>query len=82
MESKYVEMHETKRLLQQDRDTFLNFVQLIFEGPMVEEVLLPEDKIGSYDIEHLRQFWILQKARNEQTIIVENDKLKEEAGKL
>jgi hypothetical protein len=49
---------------------------------MVEEVLLPEDKIGSYDIEHLRQFWILQKARNEQTIIVENDKLKEEAGKL
>ena len=49
---------------------------------MVEEVLLPEDVIGSYDIEHLRQFWLLQKARNEQTIIVENDKLKEEAGKL
>ena len=42
-ESKYVEMHETKRLLQQDRDTFINFIQLVFEGPTLSEVLLPDD---------------------------------------
>ena len=77
METKYVNIHEGKQKLQQDRDTFVQFIQLVFEGPMLEEVLLPDDKIGSYDIEHMRQFWILQKARNEQSVMIENESLKD-----
>ena len=45
---------------------------------MLDEVLLPDDKIGSYDIEHMRQFWILQKARNEQQMMIENESLKDQ----
>ena len=57
VESKYVEVHEARRLLKQDRDTFLNFLTLVFPEPTLQEVLLPEESIGSYDIDHLRQFW-------------------------
>ena len=57
VESKFVEVHEARRLLKQDRDTFLNFLTLVFPEPTLQEVLLPEDQIGAYDIDHLRQFW-------------------------
>jgi len=43
VESKFVEVHEARRLLKQDRDTFLNFLTLIFPEPTINEVLLPED---------------------------------------
>ena len=43
VESKFVEMHEARRLLKQDRDTFLNFLTLVFPESMLPEVLLPED---------------------------------------
>ena len=57
VESKFVEVHEARRLLKADRDTFLNFLTLVFPEPTLQEVLLPEDQIGMYDIDHLRQFW-------------------------
>ena len=43
VESKFVEVHEARRLLKQDRDTFLNFLTLVFPQPTLGEVLLPED---------------------------------------
>ena len=43
VESKFVEVHEARRLLQQDRDTFLNFLTLVFPEPTLSEVLLPDD---------------------------------------
>ena len=43
VESKFVEVHEARRLLKQDRDTFLNFLTLVFPQPTLQEVLLPED---------------------------------------
>ena len=43
VESKFVEVHEARRLLKQDRDTFLNFLTLIFPEPTISEVLLPDD---------------------------------------
>jgi len=33
VESKFVDMHEARRLLKQDRDTFLNFLTLVFPEP-------------------------------------------------
>jgi len=43
VESKFVEVHEARRLVKQDRDTFLNFLSLVFPEPTLAEVLLPED---------------------------------------
>jgi len=43
VESKFVEVHEARRLLQNDRDTFLNFLTLVYPEPMLSEVLLPDD---------------------------------------
>ncbi len=63
VESKFVEGFEEKRMLKQDRDTFLNFLTLVFPEPTLQEVLLPEDKIGHYDIDHLRNFWQLQESK-------------------
>ena len=33
VESKFVEVHEARRLVKQDRDTFLNFLTLVFPEP-------------------------------------------------
>lgn len=33
VESKFVEVHEARRLLKSDRDTFLNFLTLVFPEP-------------------------------------------------
>ena len=82
VESKFVEVHEARRLLKQDRDTFLNFLTLIFPEPTINEVLLPDDQIGSYDIDHLRQFWQLQQAKMQQEKIQENFKLQTEITEL
>lgn len=71
VESKFVEVHEARRLLKQDRDTFLNFLALIFPEPTLQEVLLPDEQIGSYDIDHLSQFWQLTKSKQASSQIIE-----------
>jgi len=43
IEQKFVEMHEARTNLKSDRDTFLNFLTLVFPEPTLSEVLLPED---------------------------------------
>lgn len=43
VEKKFVEMHEARTNLKSDRDTFLNFLTLVFPEPTLQEVLLPED---------------------------------------
>ena len=54
VEEKFIEIHEKQKLLTQDRDTFINFMHVVFPENILSEVLLPDDKVGSYDIEHLR----------------------------
>ena len=82
VESKFVEVHEARRLLKQDRDTFLNFLTLVFPQPTLQEVLLPEDQIGMYDIDHLRQFWQLQQSKMASTQIIEEEKHQKEIESL
>ena len=54
-------MHGQQKLLTQDRDTFINFLHIVFPENILSEVLLPDEKVGNYDIEHLRQFWLHMK---------------------
>ena len=82
VESKFVEVHEARRLLKQDRDTFLNFLTLIFPEPMLSEVVLPDDQIGIYDIDHLRQFWQLQQSKTASSQLLETDRLNKEIEEL
>ena len=66
LEQKYVELHKLEKALTQDRETFIQFLHLVFPQHHLDELLLPSDQFGLYDIEHLRNFWTLMKAQNEQ----------------
>ena len=63
VEEKFIEVHGQQKLLTQDRDTFINFLHIVFPDNILSEVLLPDDKVGNYDIEHLRQFWLHMKTQ-------------------
>jgi hypothetical protein len=41
-------------------------LKVVFPPKHLEELLLPEDQLGLYDIEHLKQFYTLLKSQNEQ----------------
>jgi hypothetical protein len=58
LEEKYVELNKREKGLVKDRETFIQFLHLVFPPQQLEEVLLPETvEPGLYDIDHLRQFW-------------------------
>lgn len=73
VEEKYVELHKQQKGLLQDRETFIQFLHLVFPQNHLDELLLPEGQYGLYDIDHLRQFWTLYKsqAENENGHIIE-----------
>ena len=73
LEEKYVELHKTQKALIKDRDTFIQFLHLVFPQQHLDELLLPDDEFGLYDIEHLRQFWTHLKSQtdNESTHIIQ-----------
>lgn len=66
LEEKYVELHKHEKGLIQDRETFINFLHLVFPQHLLDELLLPDDQYGLYDIEHLKNFWTLMKTQTEQ----------------
>jgi hypothetical protein len=66
LEEKYVELNKREKGLVKDRETFIQFLHLVFPVQMLEEVLLPETvEAGLYDIEHLKQFWTHLKTQSE-----------------
>lgn len=62
LEEKYVELHKQQKLLIQDRETFIAFLHLVFPQQHLDELLLPDDQYGLYDIEHIKAFWTLLKS--------------------
>lgn len=38
---------------------------MVFPEDVLKEVLLPDDQFGLYDIEHIKAFWVHQKAKIE-----------------
>ena len=54
LEEKYVELHKREKALLKDRETFIQFLHLVFPPQHLQELLLPENEIGLYDIDHLR----------------------------
>jgi len=72
LEEKYVELHKREKDLLKDRQTFLEFLQLVFPTHMLDELLLPEGEYGLYDIQHLKPFWthLKNQTDNESTHII------------
>lgn len=68
VEDKFVEGHKTQKSLIDDRETLIQFLQLVFPSRILEEeiMIMPEGAqgFGMLDYNHLRQFWTL----NQQTI--------------
>ena len=68
VEDKFVEGHKTQKSLIDDRETLIQFLQLVFPSRILEEeiMIMPEGAAGygMLDYNHLRQFWTL----NQQTI--------------
>ena len=73
VEEKYVEIFKSQKDLQRDRETFIQFLHLVFPQQILDELLLPDTQIGLYDIDYLRNFWTLHKknSENENTHIIE-----------
>ncbi len=63
VEEKYVEVHRSNKGLLSDHETFIQFLHLVFPPQHLEELLLPADQYGLYDLEHLRGFWTLLKSQ-------------------
>ena len=82
VESKFLEGYEERRKLKTDRDTFLNFLTLIFPEETLQEVLLPEDQVGHYDIDHLRNFWQLTQSKQAASQLTESDNYQKEIESL
>lgn len=63
IEDKFVDFHKTHISLQRDRETFLEFLRVVFPQKLLEEeiLLIPEgpEGYGKIDLNHLSQFWQL-----------------------
>ena len=82
VEKTFVEIHQQHKLLTQDRDTFINFLHVVFPDNIASEVLLPDDKMGHYDIESLRQFWVHMKQQQEAAFMYKHQELNDEVIEL
>jgi len=79
LEEKYVDQTKREKGLVKDRETFIQFLHLVFPVQMLEEVLLPETvEAGLYDIEHLKQFWTHLKTQSENESVNIISVMKEE----
>jgi hypothetical protein len=72
LEEKFVEMHKKEKLLLKDRQTFVEFMYLVFPEDFMKEVLLPDDSLGLYDIDHIKQFWLHLKSKQEAQTYKDN----------
>ncbi|CDW85360.1 abc transporter family protein [Stylonychia lemnae] len=73
LEEKYVDIHKQHKGLIQDREAFIAFLHMVFPQNYLDELLLPDDQFGLYDIDHIKSFWTLMKSQNdtESTHIIE-----------
>ena len=62
----------------QDRETFIAFLHIIFPPKMLEEVLLPDDEYGLYDVDHLKSFYTLVSSQAESENLLMLETMKEE----
>lgn len=55
VEAKFVETHKLQKALIRDRDTFTQFLHLVFKDKVAEEIVLSNDtdSYGLYDITQL-----------------------------
>ena len=62
-------MHKQHKNLINDRETFIQFLHLVFPQSLLEEeiMLMPEgpEGYGMFDYNHLRQFWTMTKQNQE-----------------
>ena len=62
-------MHKSQKNLINDRETFIQFLHLVFPQSLLEEeiMLMPQGQegYGMFDYNHLRQFWTLTKQNKE-----------------
>lgn len=71
-------MHKAQKGLINDRETFIQFLTLVFPQNLLEEeiMIMPEGQegYGLYDYNHLRQFWTLTKQNqdNEHLSVIQN----------
>jgi hypothetical protein len=72
VEEKFVDLHKKEKSLLKDRETFIAFLYLVFSEETLKELLLPDDQYGLYDIEHIKQFWLHQKSKQEALTYHEN----------
>ena len=89
VEDKFVEMHKSQKNLIADRETFIQFLQMVFPQNLLEEeiLIMPEgaEGYGMFDFNHLRQFWTLTAQTKEndelalQQSMEEQKKLEEQA---
>ena len=78
VEEKFVEIHKKEKALLKDRETFIAFLYIIFPEEILKEILLPEDQYGLYDIDHIKQFWLHLKSKQEALKRTENGQLVED----
>ena len=77
VEDKFVEMHKSQKNLINDRETFIQFLHLVFPQNLLEDeiMLMPEgsEGYGMFDYNHIRQFWTLtqQNKENEHLAIMQ-----------
>ena len=69
VEDKFVEMHKSQKNLINDRETFIQFLHLVFPQNLLEDeiMLMPDGQegYGMFDYNHIRQFWTLTKQNKE-----------------
>jgi hypothetical protein len=78
VEEKFVDLHKKEKSLLKDRETFIAFLYLVFSEETLKELLLPDDQYGLYDIEHIKQFWLLHKSKQEALTYHENLQTKDD----
>jgi predicted transcriptional regulator len=77
VEDKFVEMHKSQKNLISDRETFIQFLHVVFPQSLLNDeiLIMPEgaEGYGMFDINHLRQFFTLtaQSKENEQLSLVQ-----------
>jgi hypothetical protein len=93
LEDKFIEMHKQTKNILSDRDNFIQFLHVVYPPKLLEDeiLIMPDgpEGYGLFDVNHLRQFWMLtqQSKENEQLTIVQglkdlNKKLEEQLRNL
>ena len=82
VEDKFVETHKLQKALIRDRETFQQFLQLVFgdDPKSMAEIYLGDssDQYGLYDIDLLKSFYVLVQSQQTQQHLIEKAKLEDQ----